>query len=72
LCGSPCLDLKPTIKRVPWALLKDGRVEIENKEIERHKAIVGGVQRGKHCQNLLRWAPPPLECSSSPSVTTPY
>jgi hypothetical protein len=37
---------------------KDGGAEIKNKEIERQKAVVGGVWRGKHYRNPLRWIPP--------------
>jgi hypothetical protein len=40
------LDLKPTIKRVPWAFSRHGNMEIKNKETERQKAIVEGVWRG--------------------------
>jgi hypothetical protein len=41
------LDLKPTIKRVPWAFPWHGGMEIENKETLRQKAIVEGVWRGE-------------------------
>jgi hypothetical protein len=37
--GSPRLDLKTTIKRVLWAFSKEGKIEIENKETERQKAV---------------------------------